>query len=59
MNWQKEFGPAPDFFRCANDVQADPVPATERFALLQPVPGCDDVLAVTARRSDGQRVVLQ
>ena len=35
-------GHAPDFFGCANDVQADPVPTPERCALLQPVPRFDD-----------------
>ena len=51
---QKMLGHAPDFFGCANDVQADPVSTPERCALLQPVPRFDDVPAVTAFRSDGR-----
>jgi len=47
-------GHAPDFFGCANDVQADPVPTPGRCALLQPVPRFDDIPAVTACRSDGR-----
>lgn len=52
---QKTLGHASDFFGYANDVQADPVSAPERCALLQPVPRFDDVPAVTACRSDGRR----
>jgi len=47
-------GHAPDFFGCANDVQADPVRTPERCALLQPVSRFDDMPAVTACRSDGR-----
>lgn len=51
---QKMLGHAPDFFGCANDFQADPVPTPERCALLQPVSRFDDAPAVTACRSDGR-----